>query len=185
MGLLGGQVDLTAQGAGPLKGYSDDGKLRVLATFGAERHAAFPDAPSFVELGYKDAVFYVWAGTFVPKGVPTPVVARLRQAVNVVMNDPETIGILTKAGSPPAYMDAPNLPHTSSRTESGSPPWFMGSARSNSRGRGNDPKRASSITACEEVGLDAGRGAGVPNRRHVCADAECSCRSVRMKEKGT
>jgi tripartite-type tricarboxylate transporter receptor subunit TctC len=109
VGLLGGQVDLTAQGAGPLKGYSDDGKLRVLATFGAERHAAFPDAPSFVELGYKDAVFYVWAGLFVPKGVPTPVVARLRQAVNVVMNDPETIGILTKAGSPPAYMDAPQF----------------------------------------------------------------------------
>ena len=36
--LLGGQVALTAQGAGPLKGYSDEGKLRVLATFGAERH---------------------------------------------------------------------------------------------------------------------------------------------------
>ena len=45
--LLGGQVALTAQGAGPLKGYSDEGKLRVLATFGAERHGAFPDAPTF------------------------------------------------------------------------------------------------------------------------------------------
>jgi hypothetical protein len=44
--LLGGQVALTAQGAGPLKGYSDESKLRVLATFGAERHSAFPDAPT-------------------------------------------------------------------------------------------------------------------------------------------
>ena len=33
-------------------------------------------------------------------------VARLQKAVASVMNDPQTIGILTKAGSPPAYMDA-------------------------------------------------------------------------------
>ena len=72
-GLLGGQVGATAQGAGPLKGYSDEGKLRVLATFGAERHPAFPDAPTFLQAGYDNVVFYVWAGLFVPHAVPTDV----------------------------------------------------------------------------------------------------------------
>jgi tripartite-type tricarboxylate transporter receptor subunit TctC len=97
--LLGGQVALTAQGAGPLKGYSDEGKLRVLATFGAERHSAFPDAPTLIEAGYDNVVFYVWAGLFVPKGVPADAVGQLRRAVNAVMNDPQIIGILNKAGS--------------------------------------------------------------------------------------
>src|SRR5262245_9490684 len=55
--LLGEQIAMTAQGAGPLKGYSDEGKLRVLATFGSERHPAFPDAPTFAELGYNSVVF--------------------------------------------------------------------------------------------------------------------------------
>ena len=107
--LLGGQVVASAQGAGPLKAYSDEGKLRVLATFGAERHAAFPDAPTFREAGLDDVVLYVWAGLFAPKAVPADVVAKLRQAMKTIMSDPETIGIFTKAGSPPAYLDTPEF----------------------------------------------------------------------------
>jgi len=108
-GLLGGQVVATAQGAGPLKGYSDEGKLRVLATFGAERHPAFPDAPTFLEAGYNNVILYVWAGLFAPRAVPAGVVTRLRQAVHEVMTDPQTIGIFKNAGSPPAYLDAPEF----------------------------------------------------------------------------
>ena len=54
-------------------------------------------------------VFYVWSGLFVPRAVPADVVTKLRQAVGTVMNDPQTIGIFNKAGSPPAYMDAPEF----------------------------------------------------------------------------
>jgi len=104
--LLAEQVVASAQGAGPLKGYSDEGKLRVLATFGAERHPAFPEAPTFLEAGFEEVVLYVWAGLFAPKAVPADVVTRLRQAMHTVMTDAETIGIFTKAGSPPAYLDA-------------------------------------------------------------------------------
>jgi tripartite-type tricarboxylate transporter receptor subunit TctC len=104
--VLSDQVVASAQGAAPLKGYSDEGKLRVLATFGAERHAAFPDAPTFAEAGFDDVVLYVWAGLFVPKAVPDDVVTRLRQAMASTMNDTQTIEIFNRAGSPPAYMDA-------------------------------------------------------------------------------
>ena len=107
--LLSDQAVASAQGAGPLKGYSDQGKLRVLATFGAERHAAFPDAPTFREAGFDEVVLYVWAGLFVAKAVPADVVVRLRQAVKTVMNDPQTVEIFTRAGTPPAYLDAPEF----------------------------------------------------------------------------
>jgi tripartite-type tricarboxylate transporter receptor subunit TctC len=108
-GLMSGDVALTALGAAPLKGYSDAGKLRVLATFGSERHPAFPNAPTFREAGFQDVVFYAWAGLFVPKSVPEALMTRLRQAVRDVMTDRETLDIFTKSGSPPAYLDAPEF----------------------------------------------------------------------------
>ena len=108
-GLMSGDVALTALGAAPLKGYSDAGKLRVLATFGSERHPAFPDAPTFREAGFQDVVFYAWAGLFVPKSVPEPLMTQLRQAVRDVMTDRETLDIFTKSGTPPAYLDAPEF----------------------------------------------------------------------------
>jgi tripartite-type tricarboxylate transporter receptor subunit TctC len=108
-GLMGNQVAVTALGAGPLKGFTDDGKLRVLATFGAERHPAFPDVPTFAEVGYPDVVFNVWAGLFAPKALPDDILMKLREAMRTVMTDPNTVGILTKAGSPPAYLDAPEF----------------------------------------------------------------------------
>jgi tripartite-type tricarboxylate transporter receptor subunit TctC len=108
-GLMTGDVAVTALGAAPLKVYSDSGQLRVLATFGAERHPAFPDTPTFRELGYQDVVFYAWVGLFLPKAVPEAVVKRLREAMRQVMTDPATVAIYTKAGSPPSYMDAPEF----------------------------------------------------------------------------
>lgn len=108
-GLMAGDVAVTALGAAPLKGYSDSGKLRVLASFGSERHPAFPDAPTFREAGYQDVVFYAWAGLFAPKAVPDSIMSRLRQAVRDVMSDQETLNIFTRSGSPPAYLDAPEF----------------------------------------------------------------------------
>jgi tripartite-type tricarboxylate transporter receptor subunit TctC len=108
-GLISGDVAVTALGAGPLKAYSDGGQVRVLATFGAERHAAFPDTPTFKEAGYNDVVFYAWCGLFVPKAVPAAIITRLRDAMRSVMNDPEIIAIYTRAGSPPAYLDTPEF----------------------------------------------------------------------------
>jgi tripartite-type tricarboxylate transporter receptor subunit TctC len=108
-GLMTGDVAVTALGAGPLKAYSDGGQLRVLATFGADRHPAFPDAPTFKELGYNDVIFYAWVGLFVPKGVPDSTMKRLRDAMRQVMADPEIVAIYTKAGTPPAYLDAPEF----------------------------------------------------------------------------
>jgi tripartite-type tricarboxylate transporter receptor subunit TctC len=108
-GVITGDVPVTALGAAPIRGYINAGQLRVLATFGAERHPDFPDAPTFKEAGYDGVVFYAWVGLFVPKAVSTDVIMRLRDGMRAVMNNSDVTAMYKNAGSPPAYLDAPEF----------------------------------------------------------------------------
>lgn len=108
-GLLSGTIQALASAPGVLKPQVDEGKLRVLANWGGERVPSFPDTPTFRELGFADVEFYIWAGLFVPRGLPDPVVTRLRESMRQVMNDPEVRKTFENAGSPPAYQDAPDF----------------------------------------------------------------------------
>lgn len=107
--LLSGQIKALASAPGVLKPHVDSGAVRVLANFGAKRVASFPNLPTFQELGYKSVEFYIWAGLFAPAKTPDPVVAQLRDAMRKVMADPQTTKIYESAGSPPAYLDAPEF----------------------------------------------------------------------------
>jgi tripartite-type tricarboxylate transporter receptor subunit TctC len=108
-GLLAGQIQALASAPGVLKPHVDGGKMRVLANWGAQRVPSFPDLPTFKELGYQDVEFYIWAGLFGPKGLPEPVMTRLREAMKQAMADPEVTKTFENAGSPPAYQDAPEF----------------------------------------------------------------------------
>ncbi|NWM05818.1 tripartite tricarboxylate transporter substrate binding protein, partial [Klebsiella quasipneumoniae] len=79
--LLGGTVQALASAPGTLKQQVEEGKMRVLANWGAERIASFPNLPTFKELGYKDVEFYIWAGLFAQSALPAPIMAQLRKAV--------------------------------------------------------------------------------------------------------
>jgi tripartite-type tricarboxylate transporter receptor subunit TctC len=104
--LLGGEVQALASAPGVLKAHVDSGAVRVLANWGGQRIASFPDLPTFKELGFADVEFYIWAGLFAPKGVPEPIVKKLGEAMKTAMGQPETTKAFEAAGSPPAYLDA-------------------------------------------------------------------------------
>jgi tripartite-type tricarboxylate transporter receptor subunit TctC len=104
--LLAGQIKALASAPGVLKPQVDEGKLRVLANWGAARVPSFPDLPTFKELGYPNVEFYIWAGLFAPKGLPDPIMTRLRAAMRQAMADPAVVRVFENAGSPPAYQDA-------------------------------------------------------------------------------
>ncbi|HEY1363399.1 MAG TPA: tripartite tricarboxylate transporter substrate binding protein [Xanthobacteraceae bacterium] len=106
---LGAQVDLTAQAPGPIHPHVQSGAARLLANWGGRRTAELADIPTMIELGYRDVEYYIWAGVFVPKGTPAPVVTRLREAMREVMADAQVTSIFVKANSPPAYMDQPEF----------------------------------------------------------------------------
>jgi tripartite-type tricarboxylate transporter receptor subunit TctC len=108
-GMLSGQIQALASAPGVLKPHVDSGAMRVLANWGAQRVPSFPDLPTFKELGYSNVEFYIWAGLFGPRGLPAPVMTRLREAMKQAMSDPEVTKTFEAAGSPPAYQDAPEF----------------------------------------------------------------------------
>jgi len=101
--ILGGHVDALASGPAVVLPHLKAGKLRALAGWGDKRVAALPEVPTFKELGYPDAEFYIWAGVFAPKGTPEPVLAKLRDAVRQAVNDPEFKGAMEKLETPLAF----------------------------------------------------------------------------------
>src|SRR5437763_9989419 len=107
--LLSGTVQALASAPGTLKAQVEDGRMRVLANWGAERIASFPDLPTFRELGYGDVEFYIWAGLFAQSALPAPLMTRLREAMAQAVKAPEVIKVFETAGSPVAYMDAPEF----------------------------------------------------------------------------
>jgi tripartite-type tricarboxylate transporter receptor subunit TctC len=104
--LLAGQIDALSSGPGPAVPHVKEGRLRALASWGSERLQGFEDVPTFMELGYKDVEFYIWAGVFLPAATPAPVQERMRQALRQVCEKDEALKrAMEAAGSPIAYQD--------------------------------------------------------------------------------
>jgi tripartite-type tricarboxylate transporter receptor subunit TctC len=81
------------------------GKLRALASFGAERSKALPDVPTLKERGY-DIVYYLWVGLFLPKGTPAAIVSTLAGACDKAAASQQFSGAIAKIGLEPSYLGA-------------------------------------------------------------------------------
>ncbi len=101
--ILGGHVDALASGPSVVLPHIKAGKLRVLAGWGDKRLAALPEAPTFRELGYPGAEFYIWAGIFAPRATPEPVLAKLRATVREAVNEPEFKSAMDKLETPVTF----------------------------------------------------------------------------------
>ena len=108
-GLLGDQVKAIAATPGVIRAQVDAGTVKVLANWGANRIASFPDVRTFRESGYPDIEYYNWAGIFAPRATPATVLERLRIELKRAMADPGVIRIFEGASSPPAFLDAPDF----------------------------------------------------------------------------
>jgi tripartite-type tricarboxylate transporter receptor subunit TctC len=77
------------------------GKLRALAVAGAKRFAALPDVPTFAEAGVPGVQDYTWTAFFMPVATPVPVVLKLNDATNRVLQMPDVREKLDVAGLEP------------------------------------------------------------------------------------
>jgi tripartite-type tricarboxylate transporter receptor subunit TctC len=84
--VLGGHAALWASPASVAAPHIEAGRMRIFATWGAQRHPYFKDVPTFKELGY-NIENYTWIGQFAPAKVPEAVRAVLVSAVRKGVED--------------------------------------------------------------------------------------------------
>ena len=102
--ILGGNIMAAADSTG-FAPQVEAGKLRVLNTWGAERLAKFPDAPTLKELGL-DIVQNSPFGIGAPRGTPPDVVKKLHDAFKQAMELDSYKTALARYDMVPIYMSS-------------------------------------------------------------------------------
>jgi tripartite-type tricarboxylate transporter receptor subunit TctC len=103
---IGGQLNAMSAEVPVLMPQIKAGKAKILAVSAQSRSDVLPDVPTFVELGYPDVVADNWSGVLAPPNTAPAIVARLNQAFNAVVRDPEVRrrfadnGVSTIGGTP-------------------------------------------------------------------------------------
>jgi tripartite-type tricarboxylate transporter receptor subunit TctC len=100
--LLGGQIQVAADSSGWGE-MVQAGRMRLLATWGAERAKRFPDAPTLKESGL-DIVSTSPYGIAGPKGMNADVVRILHDAFREALLDPAHIAVLDRYDMAPWYL---------------------------------------------------------------------------------
>jgi len=100
-GILGGDAEFvfsTLPQATPLV---LEGRLRGLAVSIAQRLPILPEVPTVQEQGFADFDVADWLGFYAPAGTPAPVVAKLAEAAQAGMRDPNAVRRLSEIGMIP------------------------------------------------------------------------------------
>ena len=96
--LVGGQVQVLAQGLGVMVPQAKAGKIRLLATTGTSRSPLTPDIPTVREAGLPEFEFATWFAVVAPAGTPRAVVDRLNAEILKASALPEVREQLQAAG---------------------------------------------------------------------------------------
>ena len=103
--LIGGHTDAVCINLPTFATYTESGEVRLLAVTGDERDPAYPDVPTFGELGYDfpASVYFCIVG---PAGLDETVVTTLSDAVGEAMADPEVQDTFTSLNFPATFVGA-------------------------------------------------------------------------------
>ncbi len=85
--VVSGQVDFMLALVPEAMPFVKAGKLKALAISTLERSSLYPEIPTISESSVKDFEIALWYTLVAPAGTPAPVVAKLNQVVNTVLND--------------------------------------------------------------------------------------------------
>ena len=98
--MLGGRISLAFIGISGVLGFAEQGRVRALGVSTLRRSVNTPNIPAVSETlpGYD---LNSWYGLAAPAGTPRPVIARLNQAVNDALRQPDVIDVMKKGGIDP------------------------------------------------------------------------------------
>jgi tripartite-type tricarboxylate transporter receptor subunit TctC len=101
--LLAGQIDLCFGSVTATLPSISDGKLRALATTGAQRSPVAPDLPTVAEAGVPGFDVDIWLILLAPTGLPKPILDRLNQEMRSALANPQVVEGFAKVGAEPRY----------------------------------------------------------------------------------
>ncbi|WP_161564076.1 Bug family tripartite tricarboxylate transporter substrate binding protein [Cupriavidus lacunae] len=96
--VLAGRVDFLMGPSTSTEELTKSGKMRALAITSWSRSPAFPNVPTFRELGYPDATYNLFFGIFAPAAIPDAVRKTLADAMDLAKQDPTFTGRLRQLG---------------------------------------------------------------------------------------
>jgi len=83
--LISGVATMAFDTLASVKGLVADGRLKLLAVAGAERHPEFPDVPTIAASGYEGYDASSWSALLAPAGTPKAIVDRLNTEVTAIL----------------------------------------------------------------------------------------------------
>jgi tripartite-type tricarboxylate transporter receptor subunit TctC len=96
--LMEGRIELLMGTIAPSLAHIREGKMRALATTGAQRNGQLPDIPTVAESGLTGYEAGLWSAFVLPAKAPRAIVDRINREVVAVVNMPETRAALDKQG---------------------------------------------------------------------------------------
>lgn len=100
-----GSVDVAIYAQSGLAAAHDAGEVRIIAALGDIRWSNYPDIPTSVEQGY-DVYSIGHQGLAAPKGLPEEVKAKIQNAFDIAMSDPEVLEQMKNLGMEDNYLNA-------------------------------------------------------------------------------
>jgi tripartite-type tricarboxylate transporter receptor subunit TctC len=97
--LLAGQIHFIMCGLGTANPHIRSGALTPLALSDTKRTPAYPDVPTFKELGLENVLIFNWNGILAPAKTPDAVVRRLNAAIRKAGQSDEVVGFLAKVAT--------------------------------------------------------------------------------------
>lgn len=102
--LLGKNIDAIVV-ANTMRPHVEKGTIRILTTFGNNRSADYPEAPTAMEQGF-DVVMSSPFGIIAPKGVPEYIVNKLEKSFQIALDDKGFKNFANQVGLNIMYMNA-------------------------------------------------------------------------------
>lgn len=99
--VLGGQVPVLFDNLPSSKAHIDAGSFRLLAVAAPKRLAAYPNVPTFAEIGMKEVNDPAWYGLVAPAKTPKEIVDKLYAAAVKAVHSPVTKEKLAQQGADP------------------------------------------------------------------------------------
>ena len=97
--LVAGRIDMIIDNLPNILPQLRDGAARPLAVATPGRLPQIPEVPTTAEAGLPGFLFGTWFGLAAPAGTPAPILARMAQAVDTALKDPEIGGRFADQGA--------------------------------------------------------------------------------------